>query len=151
MSLYRTLSQLPNDLPLTLGAKVDPKSAKPSVTEDPYAAWFEVPARVHRPRKTKSPVVKLKFPTAAQIEAAQKTKAALIRHDRFVDMVKEVVPIVGAFRVKSLMHQFGVERLVDLPGGTRRPFIEALKPMVEADLIQYQKVGDTSHKRPSWM
>lgn len=39
MSLYRTLSQLPNDLPLTLGEKVDPNAAKPPQS-DPLDAWF---------------------------------------------------------------------------------------------------------------
>jgi hypothetical protein len=159
MSLYRTLSQLPNDLPLTLGKKVDPNTAKPQ--SDPLDAWFTVAPQVKK-AKGKRPFPKLTVNVVnpcVKKELTRALEAHLQRVDEqhnlrtLAEIIGEAKQIVGTPALKKvLIEEFGAKYIRDLKSEHYAAFIEKTVALVRKRIEQDSRSGlPLDYNLPTWV
>lgn len=157
MSLYRTLSQLPNDLPLTLGAKVNPNAAKAQPTDprpDPLDAWFTPIVREMAPKVGAKKKAPSKVNVVDPCVQNDMTRAFLETHLRRVDeqqafsrvqeIAGEAKQIVGIVSLRKVLNdEFGAKYMHDLKSEHYAAFIEKVVKMVR------ERIGkDVVYGRP---
>lgn len=163
MSLYRTLSQLPNDLPLILGAKVDRNAAKAQPAEprpDPLDAWFtpivrEVKAKVGA--KKAAPPKPPKLTTDAFVShraavAESKADDANVARARVREMATEALAILGRPAMLRILDGYGAKRLIDLDPCVFGAFIQEMREHIVIRLdIGRADNTITPYNRPDWV
>lgn len=127
MSLYRTLSQLPNDLPLILGKKVDANAAK--TQGDPLDAWFTPIVSDWAPLiknyVESRPCPKLTARKHAVAESKQND--ADEAREQVRKMTIEAFAILGRPAMLMILDGYCAKRLIDLELWQFESFIQTLR------------------------